>query len=315
MAMAFALGSVAVAVVMLDGFLHDVPRWWSFWPNIKGFAMLVAALLCSGLPYALILWNLRRGPGTGRGLFQALTVASFWFLLGSLLSIALVLDQLAKSPAKMGSADDMFQVVIIVAGLFTFPGFIFLTAAFKASRSLRPNVIVREPSQGYGYSLDRLAVGSTVALLALPLVAAPFAVGPAFHAVRTAVLEALLVVGLLPYVFVFERLRQREVRPEALDLGRSLAVGCVTCCVLGVSVWRLSANEYPPPLQNRYEWAELAFFGLLAAANLLMLSNIFTLKRSDLTQAFTLRPWLGILVVSGSLIVLPLVLCLYALAE
>jgi hypothetical protein len=315
MAVAFALGSALTALVVLRGFLRDnSPYWWLSWPRVEGFAMLLAALICSVLPYVLVLWNLRRGPGTGKGLFQALTVASFWFLLGSLLLIGLVFEQLMMSPAELGSTNDMFETAVTAAVLFTLPGLVLLTAGFKASRSLSPSVIATEPSQRYGYVLDRLAVGSTVVLLALPVLAAPFAVGPSLHAVRTTVLEALLMVGLLPYVFVFQRLRQREVEPEALNLGHSLAIGCVTCCVLGVTVWTLGANEYPP-LRSRYGWAELAFLALLAAANLLVLGNTFRLKRSDFTQPSTLRSWLSILVVSGSLIVFPLVLCFFALAE
>ena len=267
MAATFALGSVLMALVMLTEFLRNIPHWWSGWPTIEGFSMCSAALLCSGLPYALILWNLRRGPSRGKGLFQALTTGSFWFLFGTLVLIGFVFDQFAEPSAEMRmSSGEMFDTAMVMAGLFTFPGLLFLTGALKSSRSLSSSFLAStEPSQPSRPSRDRLAVGGTLVLLTFAAVLWLFAVGQALGGVRSALIEALLLCGLLPYAFVFQRLRRLGADREVLTLGCSLAIGCLTTCILGASVWgyMTSYKQWRHPSPS--DWAELTFFALLGA--------------------------------------------------
>ena len=316
MAATFALGSVLMALVMFTEFLRDVPQWWSGWPTIEGFASLLAALLCSGLPYALILWNLRHAPTSGKGLFQALTIGSFWFLFGTLLLIGFVFDQLAEPSAQMRkSSGEMFDMAMVTTGLFTFPGLLFLIGALKSLSPLSASFLVStEPSESSRLLLDRIGVGGTLVLFTFAAVLSLLAVGKALGGLRSALIEALLLWGLLPYAFVFQRFRRRGADREALTLGCSLAMGCLTSCILGASVWGYMISNKQWHHHGPYEWAGVAFFALLALSNVLMLRNILRLKRSNATPPFEPLSWLSILVIPVSLMIFLYVLFLYSLS-
>jgi hypothetical protein len=316
MAVTFALGSVWVGLLAFTEFLRDVPGWWSERSTMEGSAMILAALLCSVLPYGLVLWNLRRGPSREKGLFQALTIGSFWFLLGTLLLVGMVFDQLAKPSSEMrGTSSDMFEVAIVTGVFFTLPGLLFLTSALKASRSLSAGIVASaKAGQPSGPLLDRIGLGGTLTLFSLAGILSPFAVGPALGWLRSALFEALLLCGLLPYAFVFQRLRRHGADQEVLTFGSSLAIGCLTCCILGAGVWGYITSTERRHHHSPYRWAELAFFALLALLNVLMLRNTLRLKRSSATLPFEPLSWLSILAIPVSLVTFIFVLFLYSLS-
>jgi hypothetical protein len=192
---------------------------------------------------------------------------------------------------------------------------LFLTSALKASRSLSAGIVASaKAGQPSGPLLDRIGLGGTLTLFGLAGILSPFAVGPALGWLRAALFEALLLCGLLPYAFVFQRLRQRRPDREALALGCSLAVGCVTCLILGGGTWGLLASNLRWG-RSPYGRAELAFFSLLALSNLIMLRNVLRLRRWSVTPPIEPLSWSSILVIPVSLVVFLSVLTLYSLGE
>jgi hypothetical protein len=312
----FALASMLVAFLMLGDFLERASGYWSQWPTIEGFATCLAALVCSGLPYALILWNLRRGPSREKGLFQALTIGSFWFLFGTLLLIGFVFDQLGKPSSEMRrSAAEMFGMAMLTAGLFTFPSLLFLTGALRSLGALSMSFLASgKPSQSSGLLLDRIGIGATLVLFTFAAALSVFAVGPALDGLRSGLFEALVVCGLLPYGFVFQKLRRHGADREVLAFGCSLAIGCLTSCILGASVWGYMISSKQWHQHGLVEWGEPAFFTLLALSNVLVLRNILRLKRSSVTTPFEPLSWLSILVIPVTLAIFLFVLSLYSLS-
>jgi hypothetical protein len=313
MAAAFALASLFVAFVMLREFLRNASGHWSQWPTFGGLAWNLAAFLCSGFPYATILWNLGRGPSSGKGSFQAVAMGSFWFLLGTSLLIFSVFELPTASPTEMRKqAGEMFEVVVVSAALFTLPGLLFLTGALKVSRSVGGGLLACTiPGQAPGLRVARLGVGITLLLFTSVAVLSVFVVRPLLAGLRFFTIEALLVVGSLPYASVFQRLCRRGEDREALTLGCGLAVGCLTNLILGGGVGVLLALDKHWG-QSRYEGAELAFFSLLALSNLLMLRNGLRLRQSSTTPPLEALSWWSILVTPVSLVVFLSVIVVYS---
>jgi len=314
LALAFALPSVGAALIPFMEFLRVNPEWWWGWDSVGAFVLVMAALLCSGLPYVLILWNLRRGPSSAKGLFQALIVGTFWFLFGPLSLIGSVFDRLAEPSAQLRkSAEGMFETVVVSCGMSTLLCLLFLGCALKASRSLGASLLAsNERSRPPTLLLDRVAVGGTLVLFTLAAVLSLFAVGHALDGLRSALTEALLLCGLLPYAFVFQRLRQRGADRGALALECSLAIGCLTCCILGGSVWADMIPNTRWHHHGPYEWAELAFFALVALSNVLILRNIMRLKRSSVTPPLEPLTWISIFAIPVSLIIFLYVFAWYS---